>query len=519
VQRTVNLVAFCSDLRQAEGVEDGGDGQRSFGCQCTSPWRSTISAQDDSVCGSNIQLMFTIASRISTLKTIVLGGALLAYPGALLAQRGAGGGHTGGGTAGGEGLGSIGKPSGVDVKDDLKDFREVLAVQATTQQIVEFAAMIKSTEAATAELKMFPGQAGKEGSGSELAGRGATIGQAIEKARSENRKFLDGFSERQKSGLKEIIKRLIRADSDLAQQTRAFDLQLGDAKAVGPAIASPAQSLARALTSFQTVQRNLGEEMSIGTSGNSQASAFNLAPVKDSVRFGDHAIAITTSGVVSQGVEENGQDSFKLELTTDISELQQNIAAVLRAQLEKADRCGERIEIHDASLTPREPASLVVVQLHFERWACFGRNTVNEMVEGGGTVEVKLTPSIGADGGLRLTPEMGRVDAGGTVGELLRSGSLGETLRDRIADTVLSTVRQGADFKATLPLAAQGHATLRRAQFEGTGSGRLMAVLDGEIRVSKEQVVGLTSELKERSSSQASSQAASQESTPATVPH
>jgi len=458
--------------------------------------------------------MFREGDGISGLATLVLAAALLAFPCRLLAQRGAGGGRTGGGAAGGEGLGSVGKPSGVDVKDDLKDFHEVLAVQATSQQSVEFAAMMKSTETAAAESKAFLEQAGKETSGAELAGRSATVGQAIETARIASKKFLDGFSENQKSGLKEITKRLIKADSDLAQQAKALDLEIGDAKAVGAVIVSSAQGLERALTSFQSQQRNLGEEMSIGASGNRQASAFKLSPVRNSVRIvANQPISITTAGVVSQGLAEGGQNIFKLELTADLSDLQQNIVSVLGTQLNKADRCGERIEIHDASLNPREPASLVVVQLHFERWACFGGGTTNEIVEGDATVEVKLTPSLAEDGGLRLTPEMGRVDAKGNVGESLRSGSLGDELRNIIAETVLSTLRQGADFKSTLPPGAQGHAVLRRAEFEDTGSGRLTAVLDGEIRVSNEQVPALTSELKARSS-----EVPSEGDTQATVP-
>ncbi len=101
---------------------------------------------------------------------------------------------------------------------------------------------------------------------------------------------------------------------------------------------------------------------------------------------------------------------------------------------------------------------------------------------------------------MRLTPEIGRVDAQGLIGELLRSGSLGDILRDKITESVLSAIRQGGDFNATLPAAARGNATLHGAQFQGTGSGKLLVVLDGEIRMSNEQVTSLTSELKKRSS-------------------
>lgn len=433
------------------------------------------------------------------LGTIILVAALLTHPCGALAQRGGGGGHVGGGTAGGGGLSSVGKPTGVDEKDDLKDFHAALAVQATSQQIVEYAAMMKNTEAASAELKSFLEQFRKENTTADLASRTAAAVQAIETTRAENKKFLDGFSDQQKSGLKEITKRLIKADADLAQQAKVLDVETGNTKAVGQPIAPAAQSLERTLAYFQTQQIGLGEEMSIGVGKKGDDSAFDLPPVKTSVGFADQSIAITTSGVISEGVAAGGRNTFKLELTLDLSDLQQNIAEVLHSQLDKAERCGERIEVQSATLTALRPASVVAVQLHFERWTCLGREA-NEMVEGNAMFAVKLTPSVGEDGVLRLTPEIGRVDAQGLIGELLRSGSPGEMLRDKITDSILSTVRRGSDFNVTLPPAARGNATLHSAQFEGPGSRKLLVVLDGEIRMSNEQVISFTSELKERSS-------------------
>jgi hypothetical protein len=454
-------------------------------------------------------------SLISEVKTVILAVALLIHPCGMLAQRSSPGGGGLAGSAGGAGLsGPAGRATGVSEKDELKDFREVLAVQATSQQIVQYAAMLKISEAASAELRSFQERLDKEKSGSELAGRNATLDQALERARAENKKFLDGLSERQKSGLKEITKKIAKADSELEQQAKVLDQVVADAKAVPQQIASSAQGLENALTSFRSQQADLGREMSIGTASNGPDSTYAIAPVRSSVNFKDQAIAISTSGVISKGVTQGGQNTFKLELTADLSDLQQNVTEVLRAQLNKADRCGEQISIRNASLTPSVPSGRMVVQLHFERWACFGRDTMNEMAEGNGTIEVKLTPAVGEDGTLRLVAEIGRVDAEGMVGDLLRSGPLGESVRDAAGQSVFSTMRQGGDFKVTLPASAQGYATLRRAQFQTTGSGKLMAVLDGEIRVSDEKAIALTSELKGRSSSQENKQENLQQAVP-----
>jgi len=449
--------------------------------------------------------MFRSRSRKGTLssgvKALVFGTALLVYPCGAFAQHGAGrsvgdpGANTGG-------LNTVGKPTGVVVGDDLKDFHAALAVQATSQQILTYAAMVKSTAAANAELQAFLEHLGKQSDASELTSRGTTLNQAIETARAQNKKFLDGLSDPQKSGLKEIVKKLIKADADLSQQALALAQEMRDAKAVSQQMASSAQSLDHTLTSFQIQQLGLGEEMSIRAANNNvEDSTFNLPTVRNSINFQNQPIVIATSGIVSKGAMEGGQNTFKLELTADMSDLQQNITEVLRTQIDKADRCGERIAIQSAVLSPRAPASLVLLQLHFERWACFGRDT-NELAEGNGTIEVKLTPAVAEDGTLRLVPEIGRINAEGLVGELLRSGSLGDALRDKIAESLLSAVRQGGDFKLTLPPAAQGYATLHRAQFQSTGAGKLVVVLDGEIRVSDDKATSLTSELKGRSSSQ-----------------
>lgn len=442
-----------------------------------------------------------------------MGAVLLAYPCTVLAQHGGGsvgrGGESGGGLSGPNGI-----ASGVSTKDELKDFHAVLAVQATSQQVIQFAAIVKISEAASAELRSFQEQFGKENGGAGLAGRGATLDQALEKALAENKKFVDGLSERQKSGLKEVVKRLAKAESDLEQQTKLLDQVDADSKAVGQQIAGAAENLDRALKSFRSQQADLGQEMSIGAANSGQDFAFHLAPVKSSINFKNQPVVITTSRVISEGVAEGGQNIFKLELTADLSDLQDNITAVLGAQLNKAETCGERIGIRNATLSPQDPATLVMVQLHYERWACFGRDTLNEMAEGNGAIEVKLTPAVGENGTLRLVPEVVRIDAEGLIGDLLRSGALGDAVRDAVAQSVLSSVRQGGDFKVILPAAAQGYATLGHAQFEGTGAGRVIAVLDGEIRVSDDKATALTSELRGRSSSPENKQSTTQEAVP-----
>jgi hypothetical protein len=437
--------------------------------------------------------MLRTAIRVLSVRVFVLGAILLVGPCGMLAQHG--GGHGGG--MGGSGS----RPGGVQEKDDLKDFHRALAMQATSQQVAEYAALLKSMEEADAALQSLE-ESRKENKVGELPGRDAALDETLEEVRSENKEFLNSFSRLQKSGLKDITKKLLNADSELAKQAKIVDQKVGEAK--GEQIASSTESLGKALTNFRNDLLSLGKEMSIVLPAG-EGEAFELPPVQNSVIVDRQPIAITASGKISKVPAEGGQNVFKLEMVGELSDLQQKLTALLRSELDKFDPCGERIAIRRATLSPSEPASLVVAQFHFERWACermVGRETVNEIVEGDGTITVKLTPGVEKDGSLRLAPEIVGAEASGVVGDMLRSGSLGETLREKIARAVLSAIQQGIDFKATLPPSAQGATTMESAKFENAGLGNLNIVLNGEIRMSDEQVKLLASQIKERASAQ-----------------
>jgi hypothetical protein len=441
---------------------------------------------------------------IYTRARIIFAATFFVFPALLSAQHG-GGGRIGGASAGGTGLNGGNHATGIDEKDDLRDFHEIMAVQATNEQKVAYAAMLKSTALARALVQNFIDQAGKENNASEFAARAKDLADAVDMARTLNKKFLEGFSETQKSGLKEMIKRLGKAESEIGQQSRALD-QAFETKLASAQLAGVAAGLGRGVELFQHEQIGLGEEMSIETANGSQEIAYNLPPVKSTVIVADQAVSVVTSGVVSKSAAEGGQNSFAVEITADITDLQHSVTEVLRGQLNRANRCGERIEIATAALTPEQPASLLTAQLHYERWTCnpmLGRDDMTEIVEGNGTIVFKFTLAVAEDGTLQLKAGIERVDAGGLLGELLRSGSLGETLRDKTSASMLAVLNQN-EFKAALPPGTQSFATLGRAQFRDVGAGRMMAVMDGEIRVSNDQLAALTTVLKQSAKAESS---------------
>ena len=231
-------------------------------------------------------------------------------------------------------------------------------------------------------------------------------------------------------------------------------------------------------------------------------TTFKIPPVRIPLDIKDQHVTIAASGVITLLTKERGLNILKLQLSADLSDLQQNITEVLSSALDKEDRCGDHIATQHATLSPVAPASIAVVELHYERWGCakvFGKQEARRLVGGNAVMQLKFTPAISEDNtSLRLVPEVGPIEGDGSLGELLRSGALGEMLREKIRNAILSALQKATDLKATLPPAVQGHATLETAEFQDGGGGRLLAVLGGEIRVTNEQIQALSKQLKER---------------------
>ena len=232
-----------------------------------------------------------------------------------------------------------------------------------------------------------------------------------------------------------------------------------------------------------------------------QRVSLKIPPVKTSVEIENQPVTITASANISQVRAPRGQNVFQLELLADLSDLQHNITMILRTALNREDRCGDHIDIQHATLSPREPASVVVSQLNFERWKCirtFGKERPNKLIGGNGLIEVKFTPAVDQGTTLRLVPTVGRIEAEGALGELLRSGSLGDELREKIRDSLLHAIEKGTDFKATLPPAVQDYVVLESVQFKDAGGSDLDLNLKGRFQISDGQIQELTNQVKQR---------------------
>jgi hypothetical protein len=236
--------------------------------------------------------------------------------------------------------------------------------------------------------------------------------------------------------------------------------------------------------------------------GSDKSQSFKIPPVKIRLKIKDQQVTIVASGLVTMAARDHGLNIFSVELTADLADLQRNFTAVLASELDKDDRCGDRIQIEDAKLTPAEPASVAVVQLHYERWGCaklLGKQEAKRLIGGNAVVQMKPTPSAGENHTeLRLAAELGPIEADGSLGELLRTGNLGELLREKIQDAILSAVQKSVDLGTILPPVLQGSVTIQDARFRDAGSGRLIVALAGQVRITDEQLGALAKELKDR---------------------
>jgi hypothetical protein len=219
------------------------------------------------------------------------------------------------------------------------------------------------------------------------------------------------------------------------------------------------------------------------------AQTVQIPPVKTTLNLEGQPVEITVRGSVSTA----SAGVFRLAATVELGGLQEHLTPVLAAQLNRSDRCGERLSVEQAVLAPSAPAGVLTAYVHYERFGCvkaFGKEVVKRLVGGNGVVEVNLIPSV-AENHIALAAEVRKVDADGSLGEVLRSGSFGDSLRQKIAASIESAIRKSANLQSMLRAGLDSVAAIQTVQFADGGSGRLWLNVGGEIRLSEEQFRGL----------------------------
>ena len=168
------------------------------------------------------------------------------------------GGHSGGrrGAPGSAGSGGTSDSS-------LQDFNRALAVQATADQTSQFQSLAKSTAEARKQAQDLLRLAAKAEEPAEFSQHVAALKDAVEDVLGGNRSFVKNLSKSQKSGLKELTKKLDKADAEVTNQKKALERRLGLPQGEDEGVASLADKMEKALEELQARQMNLGKEMGI----------------------------------------------------------------------------------------------------------------------------------------------------------------------------------------------------------------------------------------------------------------
>jgi hypothetical protein len=189
---------------------------------------------------------------------LVCGIVLLMNPYVLLAQR-----------RGRHGAGTASAPAGESSADDLKDFKRAVALQASPDQVVQFRRLTESTQVARKSAQDLLKLA-ENASKTDLFRSTNPLASALEIAQTDNQNFLQSFSPAQKSGLKEVTKKLGKANSDVTRRNKALTRDLERSRIAGQQISGVAEKLDKALSDLQARQLAIGTEMGIQSEASSQ---------------------------------------------------------------------------------------------------------------------------------------------------------------------------------------------------------------------------------------------------------
>ena len=165
---------------------------------------------------------------------------------------------------GGRGGGSRSSPTGVSDSESqqTKDFERAAAIHARPEQITQFQQLTKSEQMARKNTENLL-QVAETVERVDLFHHTTAVTNAVDELQLESEQFLLSFSEAQKSGLKDLRKKLGKANSEVTKENKALAHELERTKVRGKQIADAARRLDKALAEFQSSKNAVGTEMGI----------------------------------------------------------------------------------------------------------------------------------------------------------------------------------------------------------------------------------------------------------------
>jgi hypothetical protein len=227
---------------------------------------------------------------------------------------------------------------------------------------------------------------------------------------------------------------------------------------------------------------------------------FEIPPVPVGVDIGAQHLAISVSGKVSAspGAPGPGEQTFPLTLRADLGGLQSHLTPLVQQELNRSEKCGDRVSIQSATLAPAPAlaagAADLAVQLHYERWACVAAegDAARKLLASDATVHVIVSPvlekSAGKQHGVKIDAAIGGIEADGPLGEMLRSGAVGSTVRDKMSEALLKVLQRSTDLDGVLKPETRRFVAIQKIAFVDAGFGRLALDMTGRLQVPGESV-------------------------------
>src|SRR5450631_4165252 len=95
-------------------------------------------------------------------------------------------------------------------------------------QVSAYLSLIKATRTVVGKLEDLRAILDEDSASAQWPAKKAAFDESLEKARTLNEDFLQGFSEQQKGALKQVTSKLIRADYRLAERAKVLDAKIAD---------------------------------------------------------------------------------------------------------------------------------------------------------------------------------------------------------------------------------------------------------------------------------------------------
>lgn len=379
--------------------------------------------------------------------------------------------------------------------DDLKGFHQVMAVQGTPEQSTALVGLVNELQTAKEQLQKLRGMATKSPASALNSDGIVVFDQSLAGIRTRSENFLGSFSDAQKSGLKDLTKKMEESNAELGREEAGLHEASARPNTTYADVATGFSGMDKTLANVEEDQLALAREMGIIVP--TTELVFNLTAANP-MSVGGSVMSVPVSGTISRTSSVDGHNVFAAKFVADLTDLQGNIKEILRSQVAQWPACGQRIDVQEAMLLPEAPASHIFARIHMERWICLPgeRGEGTEVASGEGSLDLKLIP-IEKQGKLGLKSEIRHVDGDAFVRGSL-SGDAGQALEEKITRSLISAMQEAADLKLLLPSAARESTIVDKAEFQPAAGG-LALVLDGGLEFSDQQTQEFASQIKQQS--------------------